>query len=436
MQALSAGDSCAIVGVGSVGKSNLLRFLLREDVQQHKLDQGQGRFLMVYVDMNKLLRRSVWGLYELMLHQLLAALTRQKADTAIRQTIEDLHDRATKQETRRLALRYLDRAIGLVCDELGKRLVFLFDEVDELARHMAPRGFVALRALRDEYKYRLMYLVATRQELKRLRHNDLTELEAFEELLTPNTIWLGAYAEPDARNMLHRLEDRNKLNLSAGEMETILEITGGHSGLLREAFSLARTRPAKLTEALINRPQVLDECQRLWLSLTASEQEALLKLTNGAAHGDTPQSVTARLRWKGIIKPEKPKETAIFSPLFAAFIRNQHAAVTQTLYIDHDRRAVWVNGYQVPKLPPLEYKFLAFLDQHRGHVCSRDDLINYLYPEETAFDGPNVPDERLNSVVKRLRQAVEPDPKNPQYVITARGHGFYLHDETDSVEKA
>lgn len=75
LAALRAGESCAVVGIGSVGKSNLLRFLHRADVRRAKLGQEWDTYLFVYIDVNKLLERSLWGLSELMLHQLVISLT-------------------------------------------------------------------------------------------------------------------------------------------------------------------------------------------------------------------------------------------------------------------------------------------------------------------------------------------------------------------------
>ena len=34
LAAVQAGDSCSVIGIGSVGKSNLMRFLQREDVHR------------------------------------------------------------------------------------------------------------------------------------------------------------------------------------------------------------------------------------------------------------------------------------------------------------------------------------------------------------------------------------------------------------------
>jgi DNA-binding response OmpR family regulator len=63
-----------------------------------------------------------------------------------------------------------------------------------------------------------------------------------------------------------------------------------------------------------------------------------------------------------------------------------------------------------------------------GQVCSRDELIKHLYPEDSSLGGGGVTDNRLDSVVKRLRKQIEPNPKEPKYILTVRGHGFRLDD--------
>ena len=203
-----AGESCSVAGIGSVGKSNLLRFIQQEDVRRTKLGLEWNNYLFVYIDANKLLRQSEWGLFELMLHQLLAELSKKEIDSEIIQSVGELYHHATDSDTQHLALRYLDRAISTICGRLGFRLVFLFDEFDDLCRTLPSQTFAALRALRDDNKYFLMYVVTTRVDLQRLSDGK-TDTEAFEELVTPNTIWLMADSEDDARFRLRRLAERH-----------------------------------------------------------------------------------------------------------------------------------------------------------------------------------------------------------------------------------
>lgn len=427
LAALRAGDSCSVVGIGSVGKSNLMRFLQREDVHRAYLDDDGDQYLFVYVDVNKLLKQSFWGLLELMLHQLMLELANRDADQTILQTIDELHRRATAAKTQHLALRYLDRAIGVACNQLDWRLVFLIDEFDELCRTMPPRSFAALRALRDDYKYRLMYVVATRLELKRLRAERL-EIEPFEELFSSHTIWLGPYVEDDARLMLRRLAARHSVNLDQKTENEVLSVTGRHPGLMREAYHTVREQ-SSLFETLVRNSRGRDECQRIWFSLSPEEQQAMVDLANNVAAPASQDNTLERLRRKGLVSGPPGDKGQIFSPLFAEYIQRQHPTVGERIYVDHERHTVWVNGYEIGGLTPLEYNLIRYLEKKRGQVCSRDELVQVLYPEDAGFDGEGVTDTRLDSVVKRLRKRIEPKPKEPRYIVTLRGHGFRLVDE-------
>ncbi|MCB0156255.1 MAG: winged helix-turn-helix transcriptional regulator [Anaerolineae bacterium] len=433
LEAVAAGNSCAVVGIGSVGKSNLLRFLQEEAVQQHYLGEAVPDYLFVYVDVNKILKPSLWGLFELTLHQLLMALTDRGVEQKLLDTIDLLHQKSTVPRIQPIVLRYLDRAIRMTSHQLGLIPVFLIDEFDELCRTMPPQGFAALRALRDEYKYRLMYVVATRLELRRLRE-DALDIEPFEELVSPRTFYPGPYSQADAEFMLKRLEARHGQPLPKKVTKAMLEATGGHPGLLREGYDLARQRPDDFLTVLENSPHVQDECQRIWLSLSSAEQQAMLLLTNGEAVPAEQTEVVARLRRKGLVDGPWAASSPVFSRLFAAYIQQVHpqqirSEVGKHIHVDRKRNIISVNGLEMRKLTRLEYRLMAYLEERRGELCTYDELAQQLYPDDMSLDGNGVSDTRLHSLVKRLRRQIEPNPREPRYIVTVRGRGLYLVDQ-------
>jgi DNA-binding winged helix-turn-helix (wHTH) protein len=425
LAALDCGESCTVLGIGSVGKSNLLRFLQREDVHQAYLNKERAQFLFAHVDGNKMLEHSLWGLWELMLHQLVVGLTNREADKAALQSTDELYVRATQQETRYLALRYLDRAVNTVCNQLGLRLVYLIDEFDDLCRAMPSRGFSALRALRDDHKYRLMYVVATRLEFDHLRE-ELAEIESFEELVSINTIWLGPYSEADARFMLERLEERHKTCLDEQTIDYLLAATGGHPGLLRAAYRVAAERPGDLPRELASAGLVQDECRRIWFSLPAAEQRTVTRLAATVDLVTSQPSILQRLRLKGVAGGPWVDDDSIFSPLLADYVRTQQPSIGARVQVDRDRRTVWVDGRLIRNLPPLEYGFIEYLEANRGQVCSRDELAQHLYPEDALAEG--VSDARLDAVAKRARKRIEPVRGQQRYIETVWGQGFRLND--------
>lgn len=79
-----------------------------------------------------------------------------------------------------------------------------------------------------------------------------------------------------------------------------------------------------------------------------------------------------------------------------------------------DRRAV--------ALSPKEFALLSYLYEHRGTVCSKDDIGAHVWPEYRE----SVYDYQIENLVRRLRARIEPDPANPQLLLTVRGMGYKL----------
>ncbi|HEX9674613.1 MAG TPA: response regulator transcription factor [Anaerolineales bacterium] len=96
--------------------------------------------------------------------------------------------------------------------------------------------------------------------------------------------------------------------------------------------------------------------------------------------------------------------------------------VDDRLRIDFDRREIRVEG-ELVKLRPTEFKLLYHLVQNAGWVVPHDQLLakvwGYEYREETHY---------LRLYINYLRQKLEKDPANPQYILTERGVGYRFVD--------
>jgi hypothetical protein len=81
--------------------------------------------------------------------------------------------------------------------------------------------------------------------------------------------------------------------------------------------------------------------------------------------------------------------------------------------------SVTVGGKPIT-LTKLEYDFLWCLAQNNG-VSEKDTIIQSIYNTQ---DG--VSDNSLSSLIKRLREKLGDEPKNPRYISTLHGVGFQL----------
>ena len=78
---------------------------------------------------------------------------------------------------------------------------------------------------------------------------------------------------------------------------------------------------------------------------------------------------------------------------------------------------------QILKMEEQEYRLLEQLYVNAGRICTRDEVIQTVWPEAL---GEGVSEQAIDALVRRLRdRLMELDP-DWQYIVTVRGHGFRL----------
>ena len=88
--------------------------------------------------------------------------------------------------------------------------------------------------------------------------------------------------------------------------------------------------------------------------------------------------------------------------------------------LDVDARAAWKDGKSVD-LTAKEFDLMELLLRNPGRVYSRENLLNVVWGYEYAGDYRTV-----DVHVRRLREKLELDPANPEYILTKWGVGYYL----------
>jgi two-component system KDP operon response regulator KdpE len=90
------------------------------------------------------------------------------------------------------------------------------------------------------------------------------------------------------------------------------------------------------------------------------------------------------------------------------------------LQIDFNHRLVIVDGNEV-KLRPTEHRLLYHLVQNAGQVLTHEMILakvwGYEYRDESQY---------VRLYITYLRQKIEPDPSQPNYILTERGVGYYF----------
>jgi two-component system, OmpR family, alkaline phosphatase synthesis response regulator PhoP len=122
----------------------------------------------------------------------------------------------------------------------------------------------------------------------------------------------------------------------------------------------------------------------------------------------------------------KPFDTGELLARLEAILRRApvNAAPEAGVYVFGDvrvdfRRAIVTRANEAIELTAREYQLLRYLIEHRDTILSRDDLLNEVW----GYDA--MPNTRTVDVhIGLLRQKLEPNIRQPQYILTVHGMGY------------
>jgi two-component system, OmpR family, response regulator RegX3 len=235
-------------------------------------------------------------------------------------------------------------------------------------------------------------------------------------------------------------EESYRQALSSGLRQEGFEVEVAPDGV--EALRLFADRPPDivLLDMLLPGMHGMEVCRRMralaqvpivMVSAVDTELDVVLGLELGAAGYVTKpfrlrelvarmQAILRRLSPPSVPAVEAaptdgPSETVAGAP-------DQTPALARfgRVTVDFVRREVSVDGEQT-HLSRREFDLLAVLLSPARRVRTRDELIDLLWPDRYLSDS-----RTLDTHIHRLRAKLEPDPAEPQYIVTVRGVGFRI----------
>lgn len=87
------------------------------------------------------------------------------------------------------------------------------------------------------------------------------------------------------------------------------------------------------------------------------------------------------------------------------------------LIVDYIDKKVSVKNKNI-KLTSLEFKLLEYLIDNKGRLVTKTELFKNVWNDKFTQDGT------LNVHIRKLREQIEEDPNNPQYIITVWKEGY------------
>lgn len=92
------------------------------------------------------------------------------------------------------------------------------------------------------------------------------------------------------------------------------------------------------------------------------------------------------------------------------------------LCVDFSARQVFVGKAPV-KLTSLEFKLLTYLIQNTGRMISKQEIFERVWEDKFTSDST------LNVHIRKIREAIEREPSNPEYILTVWGDGYKFSGE-------
>lgn len=87
------------------------------------------------------------------------------------------------------------------------------------------------------------------------------------------------------------------------------------------------------------------------------------------------------------------------------------------LVVDYINKKVLVKNKEV-KLTALEFKLLTYLINNKGKLVSKQELFDNVWNDKFTQDGT------LNVHIRKIREQIEENPNNPQYITTVWKEGY------------
>jgi len=415
LERLHKRGSTSLVGERKSGKTSLLYYMVTDTA--HRL-YGVGSEDLVFVYMHPGLQiGGPAGFFRGLLQKLA-----EQVPSAIVDMPEEADEKEVEAALKRLAPR---------------RLVLLLDEFQDITSRggFSSDFFRILRGLADTYD--VCFITATAEELRDCCPDELVS-SPFINIFA--TVRLGSWTEGEFDQFMSETSRRSRSPMFACKDE-IQRLGGRFPFFVQMAchfyFDAWRRHKELTTQGRIAAQhcftdEAMPYLERAWgRHLTAAEKATLISLAHDREC--TGQPALRTLEQKGYVLDGHVFSSALNDlilrkessgeKLLPELSTSPQGPVPKGIWMDRTSGDVWVDGKRIHDLTRLEYKLLRYLYENANCLCDKYGLVEAVWSSDYI---DKVDDPRIAKLVSRLREDVEPDPKNSRYILTVHGRGYRL----------
>ncbi len=207
----------------------------------------------------------------------------------------------------------------------------------------------------------------------------------------------------------------------------MLQQAGLNVRAVRSLRQLVENLPERQVElVLLTEPAEYESLERSVKHVRAVSSAMLILITEPLA-----ESETVRLLESGAdLVISRPYGVRLLLAQIRALMRRGAAVPFYSLptlthrdiVLDPTPRTVQVNAGEPIRLTQLEFRLLYMLMTHPGEVIPTTQIVENVW----GYSGEGNR-ELVRGLVQRLRSKIEPEPKNPRYILTQPGIGYYFN---------
>lgn len=431
---LSTIQAAHLTGMPGVGKSWLAERLASSGIWQRQRERQLGDVLVVRVD-GRDVREDKLGVWRDLASQMLiglgdALLSHGRFDLEERVQSALKYLRADWIEKIREVTRAFLMALGPVIKEGNLRLIFIFDDFDQVYAKLESQMLYKLYQVHQKREFigRVSFVIITREPLANLRQDiNLDEVRRFNQLMPSKTIVLDCLQRDEFDLVMDHLAAGTYL-AGSNAADTLYHFSGGHPALAKELYKWLSVN------GFLNQPDIWHEeldkldvvekmsksCRQIWRHLTDEQRRALVEYVN-----NTPANLATldTLHELSIIRPDGKFFSPIFRECVPAF-HERDRLKDRGLRIDLGKRRAFFNGQDITDTikGDIAKKVLFYMYEHRNQLCTYKQLYTNCWS--------GIYDESCKGTVQRtvtrLREQVD---SNKEYILNEAKRGYRLEIE-------
>ena len=408
------GNSCQVISLIGVGRSNVLRILAyNHDARVLHLGENQKWFHFVMMNFSEIKKRPLADSTKYIFLELIHSLEARKMEE--HKKVKEIFDESIKSQDELVLFQGLKKSIDYLCLEKELTIVLLFDRFEEYVQVLEPVFFDHLRILRDRAKYRFSAVFPLNRPLEETVGPEI--ISSFYEFLVGNLVYLTLGDEKIREFRLSYLKKTSGKNVDKVVLEEVNKLTGGLGKLWLVSIEACLQENVKkgIFEFLISNTRVRAVLSEIWKSLSPYEQSLLASSNQRLASSSEEIS---HLEKVGLIKTTK-----ITVPLLGEYTKTQIATASEDIVLDEMTNEI-KKGQKIlsESLTSSEFKLLRFMVKNGGKILGRDEIINAVWADVASTAG--VSEQALAQLIFRVRKKIEENPNQPQHVLTIKGRGF------------